>query len=401
LLEFKKIIILNSINKMLTIVCAILTLVLFVVFFYFRNSFNKEKENCSKKLIEKDNYENQQKISFEDKIEREKTLCKNEKQSLNNEKEVLTRKLNNIYTTIDTMLNNLSNSQRLTEEIENLRVLRAQAQAISSIIPSQASVDELRRKVQELDTNISSKINTKDNDTIDPVSQSMSNIVNTMLSIFIEEVCKNADSKVREYVGETSYDEKLKPEEISCYSNGEQCYGSIRDEVYDRDRTRGEYVYGTKTLNGEFIWGNLCKLESEQCVPRDDLIKEVRKANYRELDKTHFEFTISELKRMRDTFTQDQHKEVAENFLQLPSMMIEQGKMYGIENDAEIIAGYYINSFVEFSVAKRPVKLKYDALIKYFVDTKDKFCKPNVPKDYKVYVTNFVDNMYDSYGKIN
>lgn len=370
---------------MLTIACAILTLVLFVVFFYFRNSLNKEKENCSNKLTEKDNYE--------------KTLCNNEKQTLKNEKEALNRKLNNIYTTIDTMLNNLSNSQRLTEEIENLRVLRAQAEAISSIIPSQASVEELRRKVQELDTNISSKITTRDNDTIDPVSKSMSNVVNTMLSIFIEQVCKNADEKVREYVGEETYDEKLKPEEVYCYELGEQCFGNIRDEVYAR--TRGEYFKGTKTSNGEFISGNLCKLESEKCVPRDDLVKVVVKENYRELDKTQFELTISDIETMRDTFTDDQHKELAEIFLQLPSMMIEQGKMFGIENDAEIIAGYYINSFVDFSVAKRPVKLKYEALIKYLVDTKDKLCNPNVPKDYKVYVTNFVDNMYDSYMKIN
>lgn len=104
---------------------------------------------------------------------------------------------------------------------------------------------------------------------------------------------------------------------------------------------------------------------------------------------------------MKDTFTPDEHKTEAERFLQLPSMMIEQGQMFGIENDAEVIAGYYINSFVEFSVAKRPVKLKYDALISYLINTKDKFCKPDVPKDYKMYVTNFVDNMYDSYGKIN
>lgn len=377
---------------MLTIVCAILTLVLFVVFFYFRNSLNKEKENCSNKLTEKDNYE--------------KTLCNNEKQSLKNEKEalknekeVLNRKLNNIYTTIDTMLNNLSNSQRLTEEIENLRVLRAQAEAISSIIPSQASVEELRRKVQELDTNISNKITTRDNDTIDPVSKSMSNIVNTMLSIFIEQVCKNADSKVMEKVGEITYDEKLKPEEVYCYTYGEQCVGNIRDEV--QSKVRGEYIQGTKTSNGEFIQGNLCELVSNRCIPRDDLIKIMVKANYRELDKTQFELTISELQRMRDTFTDDRHKELAERFLQLPSMMIEKGKMFGIENDAEIIAGYYINSFVDFSVAKRPVKLKYEALIKYLVDTKDKLCNPNVPKDYKMYVTNFVDNMYDSYGKIN
>ena len=384
---------------MLTIACAILTLVLFVVFFYFRNSLNKEKENCSKKLTEKDNYGNQQKISFEDKIEREKTLCKNEKQTLNNEKEVLNRKLNNIYTTIDTMLNNLSDSQRLTEEIENLRVLRIQAEAISSIIPSQASVEELRRKVQELDTNLNRKITIRENDTIDPISKSMSNVVNTMLSIFIEQVCKNADSKVMEKVGEITYDEKLKPEEVYCYTYGEQCIGNIRDEV--QSKVRGEYIQGTKTTNGDIIWGNLCKLVSNQCVPRDDLIKIMVKEKYRELDKTQFEFTISELETMRDTLTDDQHKTEAERFLELPSMMIEQGKIFGIEDDAEVIAGYYINSFVEFSVAKRPVKLKYDALIKYLVDTKDKLCKPNTPKDYKMYVTNFVDNMYDSYGKIN
>ena len=169
-------------------------------------------------MTEKDDYANQ-----------ERTLCNNEKQSLNNEKEILNRKLNKIYTAIDTMLNNLSNSQRLTEEIGNLRVLIAQAEAISSIIPSQASVEELRRKVQELDTSLSQKITTRDNDTIEPESQSMSYIVNTMLSIFIEEVCKKANEKVKEYVGEITYDEKLKPEDVYCYMLGDDiCYGYIK-----------------------------------------------------------------------------------------------------------------------------------------------------------------------------
>ena len=376
---------------MLTIVCGVLFFLLLVVFFYYNNALKKQEKSCTVKLEEKDISYNQQKESYETKINQQKTLCDNEKNIINN-------KLNSIYNAIDTLLENLGNNQRLSYDIETLRQIRAQAEAISSIIPSQASVEELRRKVQELDVNLSRKITSRENDTIDPVSQSISNVVNTMLSIFIKQVCQTADNKVREYVGETSYDEKLKPEEVTCYTIGEQCYGNI--EKYERT-SRGEYVYGTKTLNGEFIWGNLCKLESNQCIPRDDLIKEVRKANYRELDKTQFELTISELKSARDTFTPEQHRLEAEKFLQLPSMMIEEGKMYGIENDAEVIAGYYINSFVEFSAAKRPVKLKYDALIKYLIETKDKLCKPDVAKDYKVYVKKFVDNLYDSYGKIN
>jgi hypothetical protein len=127
--------------------------------------------------------------------------------------------LNSIYNAIDTLLENLGNNQRLSYDIETLRQIRAQAEAISSIIPSQASVEELRRKVQELDVNLSRKITSRENDTIDPVSQSISNVVNTMLSIFIKQVCQTADNKVREYVGETSYDEKLKPEEVSLENN--------------------------------------------------------------------------------------------------------------------------------------------------------------------------------------
>ena len=127
--------------------------------------------------------------------------------------------MNSIYNAIDTLLENLGNNQRLSYDIETLRQIRAQAEAISSIIPSQASVEELRRKVQELDVNLSRKITSRENDTIDPVSQSISNVVNTMLSIFIKQVCQTADNKVREYVGETSYDEKLKPEEVSLENN--------------------------------------------------------------------------------------------------------------------------------------------------------------------------------------
>jgi len=70
-------------------------------------------------------------------------------------------------------------------------------------------------------------------------------------------------------------------------------------------------------------------------------------------------------------------------------------------NDVIDIVSVFLSEFVEFSRINKPVKINYNKLIKYLRDTKEKFCNPAVPKDYKVYVTNFVDNMYDSYMKIN
>jgi len=387
---------------MITVICGVLLFLLLVIFFYYRNSLSKEKENCSIKLSQKDidcntkkiSYENQlndkdinykqQKILYEDKLVQEKTLC-------NNEKDILNVKLNNIYTNIDNIINNLSDNEKLVYEIENLRQLRAQAQVISSIIPSTASIEEISTKINTIGTNINNKITQRENDTIDPLSKEISNIINNYLSIFIEQQCKKMDDNAYVYEAE-GYNEPLYDYNIICEKRDNYCHATIDkniDRLYnDIIDTRGNYVESY----------NYCINSGDSCIPRKDLVLKGVKYTRRELDKSFFEQGIYDMEKLRDTLSPEEHKNLATDFLNISNRFFETSDN---NNDVIDIVSVFVREFVEFSSLNRPVKINYNKLIKYLRDTKEKFCNPSVPKDYKVYVTNFVDNMYDSYMKIN
>jgi hypothetical protein len=398
---------------MFTVVCGVLFFLLLVVFVYYNNALNKQEKSCTVKLQEKDNklvekdisynqqkeyYENninQQKEYYENNINQQKTLC-------DNEKNIINTKLNSIYNAIDTLLENLGNNQRLSSDIETLRQFRAQAQALSSIIPSQSSVEELKRKLDNIQSNINNKITERQNDTIDPISQEMSNIFNLILSMFIEKQCNSINQKAVIRTEDTEYDRPLEPDTIECiYTGGNLCYGRTINSIINSDKYNfEEWQPVFKSTNGETIdRRNLCRFENNRCIPRNDIIGRVRKSNYRTLDETNFEIMISDIERMRDTLTPAEHKSSAEEFLNTPAMFLKPNDDV-TQNMTDIITAY-MRGFVEFSQIGLPVKVNHNKLIQHLRDTKEKFCNPDTPKDYKVYVTNFVDNMYDSYMKIN
>lgn len=371
---------------MFKVVCGILFFLLLVVFLYYNDALKKQEKNCEVKLVEK-----------ETKINQQKTICDNEKNIINN-------KLNSIYNAIDTLIENLNNNQRLSSDIETLRQLRAQAQALSSIIPSQSSVEELRRKRSIVETDINNKITERQNDTVDPISQEMSNIFNLIISMFIEQQCNSMDKKAIIYIGKSEYNKPLEPDNIEClYTGGNSCSSRIRNSIINSDKYNFEEWTNREfrsSINGEPIDSrNLCRFENDRCVPRNDVIGRVRKSNYRTLDETNFEMMISDIERMRDTLTPAEHKSSAEKFLNTPSYFLKPNDE-ATQNMSDILTAY-MRGFVEFSQIGLPVKVNHNKLIQHLRDTKEKFCNPDTPKDYKVHIANFVDNMYDSYMQIN
>jgi len=378
---------------MFTVVCGVLAVLLLVVFFYYKNALNKEKEKYVFNIQE-------QKNSCRTQIENEKIIC-------NNEKEVLNKKLSAIYNSIDSVMNNLNDQYKFTIELDNLKELKAKLEAVSSIIPTQVSIEELREKVNTLGNDVQNRIENKKVETneLNPISESMTNIINTMISIYTKQYCNLLDSKV---IGSQTFNLPVAKEDIRCFIDDRgQCKGTFFNQnKYLKNKNEGFPTAKLEDANKVYDYTDNCIPNNSnilsdniggRCRPRENLFVRVSKPV--ELDQTNYEKTIGDLQNLRQKSLEEQQNS-ARQFLMLPQLLILASTQYGLERDVEKVAQYYVNGFVNFDSFGNPT-IKYDELITFIRDKREKLCNRNLVQDYPVFTAELVDRVFESYMKIN
>lgn len=384
------------------VVCGVLFLLLLVVFIYYRNALNKEKEKCDIKL--KENIK-EQKNSCITQIEKEKITC-------NNEKEVLNKKLTAIYKSIDNVMDNLNDEYKFSVELDKLKELKAKLEAVSSIIPTQVSIEELRQKVNTLENDVQNKIENKkvENNPLNPVTDSMTNVINTMISIYIKQFCNKMDSKVRGY---ETYNINVNKQDIRCDTTNGQCKGTFQNlNKYLKNKDEGFLTGKLEDANTVYDTNDNCirvLLSNNRvsnfsdagnipsCIPRENLFVRVSKPV--ELDQTNFEKAIEDLQKLRQKPLEEQQNS-ARKYLMLSQIYILISSEYGIEADVEKVVQYYVDGFIDIDPSGNPT-IKYDELITFMTNKREQLCNRNLVQDYPLFTGELVDRVFESYMKIN
>jgi hypothetical protein len=376
---------------MFTVVCGVLFLLLIVVFIYYKNALNKEKEKCDIKLKEN--------------IKEQKIIC-------NNEKEALNKKLTSIYKSIDNVMDNLNDEYKFSEELTNLNELKAKLEAVSSIIPTKVSIEELREKVNTLENDVQNKIENKkvENNPLNPVTDSMTNVINTMISIYIKQFCNKIDSKVRGY---ETYNINVDNKDIRCdtTTNG-QCKVTFNTNKYLKNKDEGFLTGKLEDANTVYDINDICIKVSQpnnrfsnfsdtgntlSCIPRENLFVRVSKPV--ELDQTNFEKAIEDLQKLRQKPLEEQQNS-AKKYIMLSQIYISISSEYGIEADVEKVIQYYVDGFIDFDPSGNPT-IKYDELITFMTNKREQLCNKNLVQDYPLFTGELVDRVFESYMKIN
>jgi len=375
---------------MFTVVCGVLFLLLIVVFIYYKNALNKEKEKCDIKLKEN--------------IKEQKIIC-------NNEKETLNKKLTSIYKSIDDAVDDFIREYKHSEELTNLNELKAKLKAVSSIIPTQVSIEELRQKVNTLENDVQNKIENKkvENNPLNPVTDSMTNVINTMISIYIKQFCNKMDSKVRGY---ETYNINVEKEDIRCSMYNGQCKVTFNTNNYLKNKDEGFLTGKLEDANTVYDINDICIKVSQHnnrvssfsdtgntlsCIPRENLFVRVSKPV--ELDQTNFEKAIEDLQKLRQKPLEEQQNS-ARKYLMLSQIYISISSEYGIEGDVEKVVQYYVDGFIDFDPSGNPT-IKYDELITFMTNKREQLCNKNLVQDYPVFTGELVDRVFESYMKIN